>query len=175
MTIYETLKKDHDGLKPLLAQLVEQEHGGKSPTALIEKIRDELIPHSRAEEAVFYNSLRTIDGAGELVTHGYMEHMQAEAMLRTLQAIDLVDVKWVSLAQKFKDGIEHHIEEEEGDIFSAARLVLVNEEAEMMAVAFEELKPQIREGSMIQTTMDLIANLMPNRFAAPLRTFVYGK
>ena len=175
MLIYEALKKDHENLKPLLAELVRQENGGKSPTALIAKIRDELIPHSRAEEAIFYNSLRTIDGAGELVAHGYMEHMEAEAMLRTLQAIDLVDVKWTALAQKFKDGIEHHIKEEESDIFSAARLVLAEEEAEMMAEAFEELNPQIREGSFVQTTMDLVANLMPSRFAAPLRTFVYGK
>ena len=96
-------------------------------------------------------------------------------MLRTLQAIDLVDAKWVGLAQKLKEDLEHHIEEEENDIFSAAQLVLATEEAEMMTIAFEELKPQIREGSFVQTTMDLVANLMPGRFAAPLRTFVYGK
>ena len=161
MLIYDALKKDHEKLKPLLAELVRQENGKKSPTALIAKIRDELIPHSRAEEAVFYNSLRTIDGAGGLVAHGYMEHMEAEAMLRTLQAIDLVDMKWTALAQIFKDGIEHHIQEEESDIFAAAKVVLAEEEAEMMAEAFEELKPQILEGSFVQTTMELDANLMP--------------
>ncbi len=80
-----------------------------------------------------------------------------------------------ALAQKIEDAIEHHIEEEESDIFSAAKAVRAEEEAEMMAEAFKELKSQIREGPFVQTTMDLVANLMPSRFAAPLRTFIYGK
>jgi hemerythrin-like domain-containing protein len=174
MLIYDALKKDHDTLKPLLERLVNSADAD-APTRkkLIEQIRDELIPHARAEEAVFYNSLRTIDGAKELVAHGYTEHMEAEAMLRTLQAMEMVDANWTKVAKKLKDGIEHHIEEEEGKIFTAAKQVLAEEEAEVMADVFETMKPEIREGGFVSNTMEMIVNMMPVRFSEPLRAFLH--
>jgi len=68
-----------------------------------------------------------------------------------------------------KDSIEHHVREEEGKFFDAAKQLFIDEEAQAMAEAFEQLKPKIREGNIVQSTVDLIANLMPPRFAAPFR------
>ncbi len=172
MQIYEALKKDHDTLKPLLAQLVNA--GGESAevrSQLIDQIRDELVPHSRAEEAVFYNSLRQIDEVSDLAWHGYTEHAEAEAMLRTLQVMDKVNADWTAIATKLKEALEHHIAEEEGKIFNAAKQVLADEEAEMMATAFEQLKGEVQEQSFMQNTLDMIANMMPTRFADKLRSF----
>jgi hemerythrin superfamily protein len=174
MLIYEALRNDHNELKPLLERLVNSaDADAQTRTQLIEQIRDELVPHARAEEAVFYNSLRQIDGTKELVAHGYQEHMEAEMMLRSLQAMEMVDANWTKIARKFRDAIEHHIAEEEGNIFSAAQQVLAPEEAEAMTLAFEELKPQVREGGFVSNTLDMVINMMPPRFAAPLRTFLH--
>jgi hemerythrin-like domain-containing protein len=172
MLIYEALKKDHDKLKVLLNDLVgAADASEETRNNLIQQIRDELIPHARAEEAVFYNPLKEIDGTQSIVMHGYAEHMEAETILRTLQAMNAVNVEWTALAKKLKDGIEHHIAEEENEIFAAAQQVLAVEEAELMADAFEKLKPEIRKGGFMQNTLDLIANLMPERLAAPIRSF----
>lgn len=122
MNIYESLKADHEKVKGLLSRLVTLGEGDeKEFSSLVEQIRDDLIPHSRAEEAVFYNSIRAVNTAKDLVWHGYEEHMMAESMLRTLQAGDKVDVHLLSIAKKLKAALEHHIEEEEGKIFSAAQ------------------------------------------------------
>lgn len=172
MLIYEALKTDHDTLKPLLARLVNaSEESDESRSDLIKQIRDELIPHSRAEEAVFYNSLRQIDEVKDLAWHGYGEHAEAESMLRTLQVMDKVDADFTAIAKKLKQALEHHIAEEEGKIFSAAKQVLAPEEAEAMADAFEQLKSEVKEESFMQTTLDMIANMMPQRFADRLRAF----
>jgi len=136
---------------------------------LIEQIRDELIPHSRAEERVFYNALRSIDMSHDLAMHGYREHVEAETLLRSLQAMEVVNADWTNTAKKLKDSIEHHVREEEGKFFDAAKQLFIDEEAQAMAEAFEQLKPKIREGNIVQSTVDLIANLMPPRFAAPFR------
>lgn len=172
MTIYEVLKKDHDNLKELLNELVmigaddeETRH------ELIKQIRDEIVPHSRAEETVLYNSMRMIDSAKDVVMHGYQEHMEAEALLRTLQVKDKVDLDWQETAKKLKKALEHHIEEEEGKIFGVARQLFTQEEAAMMAEAFEQLKPEVKTEGFMKTTLDLITNLMPPRFAASLRTY----
>lgn len=172
MQIYEALRKDHVKVKELMDRLVSlsegQEDLAKELTAQVEA---ELIPHARAEESVFYNSLRSIDAAKDLVWHGYEEHMEAEALLRTLQAANAVDADFRTTARKLRSALNHHIEEEEGKIFNAAHQLLTMEEAEMMGEAFEEMKPEVRSGSVLQSTLDLVANMMPVRFAAPLRTF----
>ena len=174
MTIYEALKKDHRKLEGLLERLVHSADADDATrTSLIAQIRDELIPHSRAEEAVFYNSLATIDEAKGLIRNGYAEHMEAETLLRTLQGLDAVGVEWTTVAKKLRDVILHHIEEEEGEIFTAAQQLLAEEEVIMMAEAFEEMKPQIRDGGFVSNALDLVANMMPLRFATPLRNFLH--
>lgn len=172
MLIYEALKKDHVEVKRLLSQLVKAaDADDKTRAKLIEQVRDELVPHARAEEAVFYNSLRSIEIARDLVVHGYEEHMQAEALLRTLQTMEFVKADWTKVAEKLKEAVEHHIKEEEEKIFSAARQLFIQEEARAMAEAFEKMKPEVREGNFMQNTLDMIANMMPERFAKPLREF----
>ena len=174
MNIYQALKKDHEKVKGLLAELVSLGEGDeKRFSTLVGKIRDELIPHSRAEEAVFYNSIREVNTAKNLVWHGYEEHMMAETLLRSLQAADKIDVHMKTMAKKLKSALEHHIEEEEGEIFAAAQQLFTEQEAVEMAKAFEGLKPEIKEGNIVQTTLDMVANMMPPRLAAQLRTFIY--
>lgn len=172
MLIYEALKKDHDKVRQLLNELISlDENDNNRHTALIEEIRDELVPHARAEESVFYNSLRAIDSAKDIVMHGFEEHMEAETLLRTLQAKDKIDADWKATAQKLKKALEHHIQEEEGKIFNVAQQLFTQDEARMMAEAFEQLKPEVREEGFMRQTLDMVANVMPPRFAASLRTF----
>jgi hemerythrin-like domain-containing protein len=174
MQIYEALKNDHEKVKELLNRLVMLNEGEEETfSALVEDIRDELIPHSRAEEAVFYNSIRAINSAQDLVWHGYEEHMMAETMLRSLQAMDKIGVESKKIAKKLKSALEHHIQEEEGKIFTVAKQLFTDKEAEVMSEAFNEMKPEVKEGNLVQTTLDMIANMMPPRLAAPLRTFTY--
>lgn len=172
MQIYEALVKDHRKVQDLLNQLVNLNAGDEEIRhELVDKIRDDLIPHSRAEEAVFYNSIRAINTAKDLVWHGYEEHMMAESLLRTLQVAEKIDAGWRQTAQKLKAALDHHIEEEEGKIIPVAQQLFTDEEAEIMAEAFEKMKPEIKEEGFMQTTLDMIANLLPARLAAPLRTF----
>jgi len=176
MTIYDALKTDHRKVQSLLAQLValgkDEVDRAKEVT---QQIKEELVPHSRAEEAVFYNSIRSVnlDKAKSLAWHGYEEHMAAEAMLRTLSGLEIIDAGWTALAKKLQAALLHHIQEEEKELFSAAQQLFTAEEAEAMADAFEKMKPHVRDGSLIKSSLDLIANMLPGRLAAPLRTFSF--
>lgn len=174
MNIYDCLKKDHDKVKSLLSDLLAVPKDNKARAKeLIEEIRDELIPHSRAEEAVFYNAIRAAHQDSE-VMHGYKEHLEAETLLRTLQFIDKVGVDWKATTLKLKEALEHHIREEETQLFSQARQVISDEEAEKIGEAFEQLKPQVKEENILQTTADLVANLMPPRFTSQFRKETMG-
>lgn len=172
MQIYDVLKKDHDKIKELLNELIALPDEDRSRRAgLISQIRDELIPHARAEEAIFYNSIRTMKSDTAEIWHGYKEHLEAEALLRTLQSKENLGGDWRSTAEKLKKALEHHIEEEEVDLFFAARQVISPQEAEQMGTAFKRMKPEIREEGLMGTTLDLIANMMPPRFTKTFRSY----
>lgn len=170
MAIYELLKADHEKVKGLLNELLSlQDDDSEGRKRLVQQIRDDLIPHSRAEESVFYNSLRTVDSAKDMAMHAYKEHMEAETLLRMLQVQDKTNMSWRGTAQKLKDALTHHISEEEGHMFEKARNSFTAEEAQMMGDAFQKLKPEIREEGLMGTTWDMIANMMPPRFSDNFR------
>lgn len=171
MLIYDTLKADHDAVKQLLNELVRLKEGDEYRSDLVAQIRDELIPHSRAEEAVFYNSIRSIDTAKNVVAHSYQEHMEAEALLRTLQVKDKIDADWHSTATKLRNAVLDHVQEEETKIFDAAQELFTDEEAEVMGDAFERLKDEVKEEGFLTTTLEMVANMMPPKLASAFGKF----
>lgn len=173
MMIYEALANDHREFEVLLDQLLAaSQSNDDSWKATLDELRRGLIAHAHAEEAVFYNALRALDESKDLVMHSYGEHAMAETEIRALGAAKLVDKTWTSMVEKLKKDLLHHIEEEESKIFDAARKVFTEEEANQIGAAFERMKEETmaKDGdSMLASTVDLVINLMPPRFAAKLR------
>ncbi len=170
MVIYEELKKDHREVLALCDRLIQSaDASSEQRNGLIAQIRDALIPHSRAEEALFYNAIRQEAADKAEIAHAYTEHMMAETLLRSLQVQGVVDVAWRTTATKLRDALAHHIQEEETEMFAEAQKVLSTQEAEQIGAAFVQLKPHIEEQGFMGTSMDLIANLLPTRFAATFR------
>jgi hemerythrin-like domain-containing protein len=169
MSIYEILKQDHETVKGLLRELLSlTQNNIEERHRIIDEIRDELIPHARAEEAVFYNALRSLNGHKGEIMHAYKEHLEAETHLRTLQLMDKVGVDWKNTTEKLKESLEHHIEEEETNIFAIAKQALTHEEAEMIGDAFQALKPKVQQEGFMKNTLDMVINMMPPRFTSKL-------
>jgi hemerythrin-like domain-containing protein len=165
MNIYGELKKDHSKIKDLMEELLWLEEKSEDRHSLIEKIRDELIPHARAEEAVFYNSMRALDSANDIIMDSYEEHIAIEALLRSLQVRDKIDTDWRKTAQKLKDSVEEHLQEEETKIFNTARHLFTDNEAEMLGTAFVQMKQGVQKDGIVKNTFNLLMNLMPPRIA----------
>lgn len=172
MTIYEELKTDHKKVLGLLDQLVAAEQADlKMKKKLVQQIADELIPHARAEEAVLYNSIREVPGGSDVIGHAYREHMEAETILRSLQVAEAVNFDWVNGAKSLKKALSHHIDDEEGKVFTAAKQMFSNEEAVAMAEVFTKLKPMIKKQSFVGTSIDALVNMMPNRLRSAFGKF----
>jgi hemerythrin superfamily protein len=168
MTIFDALEKDHRKVENLLDRLLERSESSDDQwKPLLDELRSEVIPHAHAEEAVFYNALRQVPQTKDLVAHSYNEHLKAEAEIRGLGAAKAIDANWTKLVQTLHDDLNHHIEEEEGKIFSAARGFFSDEEARQMGEAFERLKPEMAKDadSVLASTVDLVSNLLPKRFS----------
>ncbi len=162
MTILDVLKNDHDRMKALCNRLINNiDSDAEKRSEIIRHIRMELIPHSRAEEAVFYNKLRAADAPTEQVYDGFKEHAEAEALLYALEAMDTVHIDYKAVARKLNDALLHHIEEEETVLFAEAKQTFSKKEGEAMAKEFKEMKPKIREQNPILNSAEFLTNLIP--------------
>jgi len=171
-TIYEELATDHREFERLLDGLLEASRADdESWKVILDELRRGVIAHAHAEEAVLYNALREADAAEARVMHSYGEHAMAETEMRALGAAKLVDATWTSMVEKLRKDLSHHIEEEESRVFEAARRVFTEEEASQLGAAFTQLKREtIKDGdSMLASTIDLVANLLPPRLTGSFR------
>jgi hemerythrin-like domain-containing protein len=169
MNIYDLLKQDHEEVKTMLNELIGLKDDDEYRFVLVEEIRNALIPHARAEEAVFYNTIRAVDADKSIVAHAYKEHLEAESYLRMLQVKDRADFDWRSTAKKLQESLEHHIKEEENNIFKEARNIFSDEEARMIGEAFEKLKPTFVGDSVVKNTVDMVINMLPPRLTDGIR------
>ena len=118
------LKTDHDKVKELLTELESTtERGVKRRTELFATIKEELTVHEVIEEEIFYPALKAHPKAKDIVLEAYEEHHVVDVLMGELSALDVSDETWGAKALVMKENIEHHIQEEEGEMFRQARRV----------------------------------------------------
>jgi hypothetical protein len=127
------LKADHDKVKELLEQLESTtERAVKTRTELFATIKGEMMVHETIEEEIFYPELKAHPKAKDLVLEGFEEHHVVDLLMGELEELDVTDESWGPKALVMKENIEHHIEEEEGEMFDTARQVFDTEELEAL-------------------------------------------
>jgi predicted DNA-binding protein len=118
------LKADHEKVKKLLAELeTTTERGVKTRSELFATIKGELTVHEIIEEEIFYPELKAHPKARDIVLEGFEEHHVVDVLMNELERMDVTDERWGAKAIVMKENIEHHIEEEEGEMFAKARQV----------------------------------------------------
>ena len=160
-TIYDLLAQDHEEVQGLFTQLLALDDKDESRSAIVKQIYDALIPHARSEEAVFYNTLRAIGAGKGKVFHGYKEHVEAELMLKALLVEVNTGIPWKATAKKLSEALDHHIAEEEDEIFAVAREALSDEEAVSIGEAFTAMKEKVAEGGEIGNMVQQMKNMLP--------------
>ncbi|MFN2483586.1 MAG: hemerythrin domain-containing protein [Candidatus Limnocylindria bacterium] len=141
MDALDLLKTDHQKMKELLSRGEETtERAEKGRTELFATIKQELTVHERIEEEIFYPALRDHPRARDIVLEGYEEHHVVDTILGEMEQVPVTDETWTAKFKVAKENIEHHIEEEEGEMFSAARKVFDREELEELGARMAELK-----------------------------------
>jgi hemerythrin superfamily protein len=88
---------------------------------LLAQIRRELQIHSRVEEQIFYPALKALNGEGRrLASQALEEHRDIDALLTQIARLKLTDTNFEDRFEALVENVDHHIEEEEGEIFQFA-------------------------------------------------------
>jgi hypothetical protein len=141
MNALTLLKSDHDKVKKLLAELEPTtERGVKTRQELFATIKGELTVHEIIEEEIFYPELKSHPKARDIVLEGYEEHGVVDTLMGELEDLPVDDETWGPKAKVMKENIEHHIEEEEGEMFRQARQVFDDAELDDLGRRMEERK-----------------------------------
>ena len=141
MNALTLLQEDHDRIKPLLAELKETtDRAEKTRGELFSRIKQELTVHEIIEEEIFYPTLKAHPKAKEIVLEGYEEHDVVSRLMGELDGMDATDEEWGPKAKVMAENVEHHIEEEEGEMFTAAREVFERGELEELGERMAQRK-----------------------------------
>jgi hemerythrin-like domain-containing protein len=131
MNAITMLTEDHRAVKKLLGELESTtERGVKTREELFTRIKAELTVHEIIEEEIFYPELKKHPKAKDIVLEGYEEHGVVDTLMGELSSLPFDDERWGAKAKVMQENIEHHIEEEEGEMFKKARQVFDQSELE---------------------------------------------
>ena len=139
------LKADHEKMRKLLDQLeTTTERGVKTRQELFATIKGELAIHETIEEEIFYPALMEMARTRDITLESYEEHHVVDLLMGELEDLDVADESWGAKASVMKENVEHHIEEEEGEMFKTARSVFDKDELEDLGSRMEARKVQAK-------------------------------
>jgi hemerythrin superfamily protein len=143
--IFTVLIREHREVAAMLAEIARQ---GAGASETFERMRLALLTHSRAEEEVFYPVLQAEELTHDVAIDAWQEHRVVAALLRELHEMSSRGDRWMAKFAVLKENVEHHVEEEEGEMFRQARQVL--DHAEQVSLAERFLRAKDRALAAIQ-------------------------
>jgi hemerythrin superfamily protein len=153
MDIYDYLKMDHQKVSHLFKQFKNSD-SAKRKKEIIAMLLEELLIHLKAEQDIFYPVLEEHASSRQEAFHGREEHNEIENQINRLLNDKKTDKNWEEKVFKLKDLVDHHVKEEEGDIFNEAKKVISDDEACVLKekVHYRKLKYKLDfEKSTVET------------------------
>lgn len=139
--IYADLKRDHDRQREMLKELAELKGADGRRRELFEAFRLEVQSHAAAEEESLYATMLGDPALRDDARHSVAEHKEVDDLIGELFALEFASDEWESKFLHLRHRYEHHIDEEEEDMFPAADEKLDDATETRLAETYEERKP----------------------------------
>ena len=144
MDALSLLKRDHQKVRGLLKRLES-----RPDEDLFEQIQSELKVHTQSEEEIFYPAYRdAVEGKQQqekLYYEALEEHHVVDMVLPEIQSSSEESPEFAAKAKVLRDLVEHHIEEEEKDMFPKAQRAMGREELRDVGMRLQERKQELME------------------------------
>lgn len=156
MNAIDLLKADHEKVKNILSQLSEStDRALKKRVDLLDKLELEITIHTQLEEQILYPAFKEAGGKeqAEMYYEAKEEHRTVDSLvLPDLKATDPSTPEFAGRVKVVKELLEHHIEEEETEMFPQAKKLLgkakLDELGEQMEIMKASLKKSLSSSNM---------------------------
>ncbi|MHB1294029.1 MAG: hemerythrin domain-containing protein [Anaerolineae bacterium] len=145
MDLFQTLKKDHQQVASMIDELMKASGSSKQKEDTFNKLHMELSAHASAEEQVFYPELMKESSSKHLALEAIEEHRHVMMILNELASSNKGEDQWKAKLKVLKDMVEHHVEEEEGEMFKAADKTLGQTKLQQIGDRFTQVKEQQKQ------------------------------
>jgi hemerythrin-like domain-containing protein len=149
MNAIDLLQADHERVKALLTQLSEStDRAVKKRTELVAKLEMEIAIHTRLEEDILYPAFKKAGGKeqDEMYYEAKEEHRTVDSLvLPDLKQTDPTTPEFAGRAKVVKELLEHHIKEEETEMFPQAKKLLGNATLQELGKQMEAMKAQYKK------------------------------
>jgi hemerythrin-like domain-containing protein len=138
----DLLKQDHDRVEKAFKDFEKMDRqDADACRALIQAVCEELKLHTALEEEVFYPAVRDTVGDDDLMNEAAVEHETARMLIDQLDNMGADDPNYFATFTVLGEYVRHHIKEEQGEMFPAAKKAKVDlvALAERMRARKEEL------------------------------------
>lgn len=144
-SIYDAIKADHDQHRQLLETISDTSGDSQARRDAWRKFYYEVKSHAAAEEETFYSKLISKTWGQDSARHSVHEHQQLDDLMEDLNNTDMGSSGWLNKFKTLRHDYEHHIDEEEDEVFTRAREVIPEDEIEGYGSRFEKRKAEERE------------------------------
>ncbi len=143
MNAFELMKQDHKKVSGIFENLEPTtERGVKTREELFAQLKQELSIHARIEEEIFYPAIKEAKETRDITLEAYEEHNVVKQLLTELDELSKDDETWGAKLKVLKENVEHHVEEEESEMFPSAKKVLSPEQVEELGTRMEAAKKE---------------------------------
>jgi hemerythrin superfamily protein len=143
MDVFKLLKEDHQKVKSIFHELEDTtERALKTREHLFTNLKMELTLHAEAEEKFFYPKLVDPKPSHELALEAIEEHKVVKTLLAELDTDAKNTEEWAAKLKVLQENVEHHVEEEEGQLFPKAKKIISEAEAISIAAEIEAFKEE---------------------------------
>ena len=152
MNATDLLKEDHDRVREMFDDFRDfREEDRREKQRLFRRIADALELHAEIEERVFYPAVRTIhsEDAEEITLEAFEEHKIVKTLIGQIQSLPRGDARKDAKMKVLMESVEHHIEEEEDEMFAEAG-DLGNEKLEELGDRMQTLRAELAAGRGIE-------------------------
>jgi hypothetical protein len=144
MDAMSLLKEDQQKVKKVLAELESTtERGVKTREELFTRVKQELVVHEAIEEEIFYPALKDHPKTKEIALEAYEEHHVVDTIMAEIEGVAYDDETWGAKFKVMKESLEHHIEEEEGEMFKQAKQVFEDAELAQLGESMRARKEEL--------------------------------
>jgi len=143
--IFTRLKQDHDRHREMLERVADTSGDTKERRESFEQLRVDVSAHANAEEQSLYAEMLARPDLQDKGRHSVAEHKEADDYFEDLVDMDFTSTGWLARFKTLKERLEHHMDEEENEIFAAAKKDLSDERAQELAEIFDERKPEEKQ------------------------------
>jgi hemerythrin superfamily protein len=149
----ELLEQDHRNVRKLLEELSEtSEKDEKKRNELLDRIEHELTLHTTLEEEIFYPAFRE---AGEKKKDDQKMYYEAREEHRAVEKLVMPDLKktktttveFAGRVKVLKELIEHHVEEEEQEMFPEANKLMTKKQLEELGERIQARKKELSKAA----------------------------